>query len=62
MKIKIVYEFDKKTRLAIAAHYGEKTPASYNTIKSWMGACIDATLDSIQYDYAKEQRERLAPD
>lgn len=62
MKVKIVYDFSIETRRAIAAHYGNKKPASYTTIKTWMECCIDATLDDIKYDYAKEQKAKNAPD
>lgn len=51
MKIRKTFEFSNDERKALALHYGDKGMASRETIRRWIEAVVEATMQEIASDY-----------
>lgn len=51
MKIRITVELGELARRAIADHYGDDKPASYQECKNHLHTCINGDIETLISDY-----------
>lgn len=50
MKVRMVFDFTDEQRRAIAAHYGQRGPATRADIRAWIDGQVQACLDDVLSD------------